>query len=81
MRRAQFKAWAFLRGESGQGTAEYGLLAVLIAIAAIILLSVIGVDVAELFDSVEDATGSAENGNETIDVPHDDDASEANARG
>lgn len=65
-----------LRDESGQSVIEYALLAILVAIVAFVLLSVIGVDVAEFFDSVEDVTGSIENGNEPVSVPADDNASE-----
>lgn len=56
---------------------EYALLAVFVAIVAFVLLSVIGVDVMEFFDSVENVTGDASNGNEPVDVPGDDNASEA----
>lgn len=73
--------WVFLRQEGGQSTAEWGLLAVLISIVAIVLLSVIGFDVMELFDAVEDQTGSALNGDDPVPVVGEDDASEANARG
>jgi Flp pilus assembly pilin Flp len=66
-----------LTDESGQSVIEYALLAILVAIVAFVLLSVIGVDVAEFFDSVEDVTGSNENGNEPVVVPSDDNASEA----
>ena len=45
------------RDEDGQSMIEYALLAFLIAIAAVVLLSVIGVDVAEVFDSVENNIG------------------------
>jgi Flp pilus assembly pilin Flp len=71
------KAARAFKDESGQSLIEYALLALFIAMAAIILLSVIGVDVAEFFDSVEDVTGDAGNGNEPVVVPGDDNASEA----
>ena len=63
--------------ERGQAVIEYALLAFFVAIAAFVLLSVIGVDVAEFLDAVENATGDAANGNEAVVVPSDDDASEA----
>ncbi len=43
--------------ENGQTLIEYALLAFLIAIAAIIFLSAIGLDLAETFDEVENALG------------------------
>lgn len=70
-----------IRDERGQSTAEWGLLALLIGIVAIVLLSVIGVDVLELFDAVENQTGSFENGSEPVPPIGEDDASEATARG
>lgn len=49
---------ARLRSEiEGQTLIEYALLAFLIAIAAIIFLSAIGLDLAETFDAVENALG------------------------
>lgn len=66
--------------EHGQTVIEYAMLAFFVAIAAFILLGVIGVDLLEMFDDVEDVTGVAGNGGEPIEVPSDDDASEANAR-
>lgn len=44
--------------ERGQSMIEYALLAFLIAIAAVVLLSVIGVDIAEVFDDVENNLGN-----------------------
>jgi Flp pilus assembly pilin Flp len=43
--------------EEGQTLIEYALLASLIAIAAILLLAAIGVDLKETFDTVENALG------------------------
>jgi len=45
------------KDEAGQTLIEYALLAFLIAIAAIIFLSAIGLDLAETFDEVENALG------------------------
>jgi Flp pilus assembly pilin Flp len=45
------------KDETGQTLIEYALLAFLIAIAAIIFLSAIGLDLAETFDEVENALG------------------------
>lgn len=73
--------WVFLRQEGGQSTAEWGLLAVLISIVAIVLLSVIGVDILELLDEVENRTGSALETNEPTRVIGEDDATEATGRG
>lgn len=53
------KALARIRkDEDGQSMIEYALLAFLIAIAAVVLLSVIGVDIAEIFDDVENNLGT-----------------------
>ena len=51
------KAWIRVRHEEGQTLIEYALIAFLIAIAAIIFLSAIGLDLAETFDKVEDSLG------------------------
>jgi Flp pilus assembly pilin Flp len=51
------KAWIRVRHEEGQTLIEYALLAFLIAIAAIIFLSAIGLDLAETFDKVENSLG------------------------
>jgi Flp pilus assembly pilin Flp len=51
------KAFVRVRYEEGQTLIEYALLAFLIAIAAIIFLSAIGLDLAETFDHVENALG------------------------
>jgi Flp pilus assembly pilin Flp len=48
---------ARLRKEDGQTLIEYALLAFLIAIVSILLLAAIGLDLAETFDSVENALG------------------------
>lgn len=74
------RMWSRVKEDGGQSTAEYGLLAVLVSIAAVLLLSVVGVDLKEMFDAVEDITGIGANGNEPIEVPRDDDASVAEAR-
>ena len=73
-------AIALCRSEDGQGSVEYALLAVFVSITAFVLLSVIGVDVMEFFDVIEDATGDSANGNEPVNVSNDDDASEATGR-
>ena len=44
--------------EDGQTMIEYALLAFLVAIAAVVLLSIIGFDIKEVFDSVENEIGS-----------------------
>jgi pilus assembly protein Flp/PilA len=43
--------------ERGQTLIEYALIATLIAIAAILLLTAVGLDLNETFDSVENALG------------------------
>ena len=65
--------------ESGQSMIEYALLAFLIAIAAVVLLSVIGVDIAEVFDDVENNLGSQTDaaGGEGLDTQGDDNADES----
>ena len=59
------KAWIRLRHDEGQTLIEYALLAFLIAIAAIIFLSAIGLDLAETFDKVEDSLGLGEENDAT----------------
>ena len=68
------------RDEEGQAMIEYALLAFLIAIAAVVLLSVIGVDIAEVFDDVENSLGSSTEatGGEGLTPQGDDNANEAN---
>jgi Flp pilus assembly pilin Flp len=51
------RAWIRVRHEEGQTLIEYALLAFLIAIAAILFLSAIGLDLAETFDKVENSLG------------------------
>ena len=46
-----------LRDEEGQTLIEYALLAFLVAIVSIVLLSAIGLDLAETFDEIENALG------------------------
>lgn len=41
--------------EEGQGLVEYALILSLVSIAAIIILGVLGTDVTEVFDTVENA--------------------------
>ncbi len=48
---------ARLNKEEGQTLIEYALLATLIAIAAIVLLTAVGIDLAETFNEVENALG------------------------
>jgi Flp pilus assembly pilin Flp len=43
--------------EEGQTLIEYALLAFLVAIISIVLLSAIGLDLAETFDEIENALG------------------------
>ena len=53
---------ARIREEEGQTLIEYALLAFLVAIVSILLLTAIGLDLAETFDQVENALGiGAEN--------------------
>jgi pilus assembly protein Flp/PilA len=44
-----------IRNEDGQGMVEYALILFLVSIVAIVFLTVIGTDVAEVFDQVENA--------------------------
>jgi len=67
------------REEEGQSMIEYALLAFLIAIAAVVLLSVIGVDVAEVFDSVENNIGDDTAVDDGTAPQGDDNADEAGA--
>lgn len=43
--------------EAGQTLIEYAVLALLISIAAVILMSAIGLDIAEWFDAIENVLG------------------------
>jgi Flp pilus assembly pilin Flp len=54
------------KDEAGQTLIEYALLAFLIAIACIVFLSAIGLDLAETFDEVENALGVG--GDNTVDT-------------
>ena len=63
--------------ENGQSMIEYALLAFLIAIAAVVLLSVIGVDIAEVFDSVENQIGDNTADDQGLNVQGDDNADES----
>jgi pilus assembly protein Flp/PilA len=60
---------AYLNSERGQGMVEYALIVFLISIGSLILLTAIGLDLQEVFDTVEDAlgTGPADNENPTGD--------------
>ena len=59
--------WARLReDERGQTLIEYALLAFLIAIVSIVLLSAIGLDLAETFNKIEDSLGLG--ANNTVDT-------------
>jgi Flp pilus assembly pilin Flp len=69
------------RDEDGQSMIEYALLAFLIAIAAVVLLSVIGVDIAEVFDSVENNLGDDTAADDGTTPPGDDNADEATEAG
>jgi len=52
------KTYARVRKEEeGQTLVEYGLLAFLIAIAAVLFLLAIGIDLTEVFDRVENSLG------------------------
>jgi Flp pilus assembly pilin Flp len=48
---------ARLASERGQGMVEYALILFLISIGAVLFLTAIGFDVAEVFDEVENALG------------------------
>jgi Flp pilus assembly pilin Flp len=65
--------WKRLAEERGATQIEYGLIALLTSIVAILLLMVIGFDILELMDVVEDLTGVGDNGTEVPDPPRDDD--------
>jgi Flp pilus assembly pilin Flp len=69
------------RDEDGQSMIEYALLAFLIAIAAVVLLSVLGVDIAEVFDSVENNIGDDTAADDGTTPTGDDDADEATEPG
>jgi Flp pilus assembly pilin Flp len=43
--------------ENGQTLIEYGGVALILSIAAILVLSAIGIDIAEVFDTVENSLG------------------------
>ena len=49
---------AHLVSERGQGMVEYALIVFLISIGSLILLTAIGLDLQEVFDTVEDALGT-----------------------
>ena len=67
--------WARLReDERGQTLIEYALLAFLIAIVSIVLLSAIGLDLAETFNKIENSLGLG-NDNTVDTTPGTDDAS------
>ena len=51
------RAGARIRQDQGQTLVEYAVLAALIAVASILFLSAIGLDIAEIFDKVENAFG------------------------
>lgn len=46
---------SFRDREEGQGLVEYALILSLVSIAAIVILGVLGTDVTEVFDTVENA--------------------------
>jgi Flp pilus assembly pilin Flp len=48
---------ARLRIEGGQTVVEYGLLAFVVAVATLAFLTAVGLDVAEVFDHMENALG------------------------
>ena len=49
-----------LASERGQGMVEYALIVFLISIGSLILLTAIGFDLQEVFDSVEEALGTGD---------------------
>jgi pilus assembly protein Flp/PilA len=49
------EAYVRIHNEDGQGMVEYALILFLVSIVAIVFLTVIGTDVAEVFDKVENA--------------------------
>jgi Flp pilus assembly pilin Flp len=51
---------AHLASERGQGMVEYALIVFLISIGSLILLTAIGLDLQEVFDTVEDALGTGD---------------------
>ena len=50
----------YLGSERGQGMVEYALIVFLISIGSLILLTAIGFDLQEVFDSVEEALGTGD---------------------
>ena len=46
---------ALLKGERGQGLAEYALILVLISIAAILVMPTLGTTIADVFQQIIDA--------------------------
>jgi Flp pilus assembly pilin Flp len=60
------------QSERGQGMVEYALILFLISIGAVVLLTAIGFDIQEVFDTVEDALGIG--GADPTDPTGDDDA-------
>ena len=69
---------ARLRDEEGQTLIEYALLAFLVAITSIILLSAIGLDLAETFDAVENSLGLGDDNTPDTTPGTDDAATPAN---
>ncbi|HET8820469.1 MAG TPA: hypothetical protein VFM57_02905 [Thermoleophilaceae bacterium] len=63
----------YLNSERGQGMVEYALIVFLISIGSLILLTAIGLDLQEVFDTVEDALGT---GNPDAENPTGDDDAE-----
>ena len=49
-----------ISNEDGQGMVEYALIVFLISIGSLILLTAIGLDLQEVFDTVEDALGTGD---------------------
>ena len=50
----------YLHSERGQGMVEYALIVFLISIGSLILRTAIGLDLQEVFDTVEDALGTGD---------------------
>ena len=53
---------SLLKDEKGQGMVEYGLILALVAIAAIVALSLLGKNVKNMFGTVNDVLGKVDGG-------------------
>jgi pilus assembly protein Flp/PilA len=51
---------SFINREEGQGLVEYALILSLVAVVAMIVLTLLGTDVVNVFDDVEDKLGGSQ---------------------